>query len=83
MKRLLIGAVVGWLTARWYYQSEPSTTRDMAGRQSRNLGERAHSVAEVTGEVARELAEEARAGAKIEGNNLGDKAHRIRHAATG
>lgn len=83
MKRLLIGAIIGWLTARWYYQTEPSRRREMVGQQRRDFSERAHGVAEETGEVVRELAEEAKAGAKIEGNNLGDKAQRIRDAATG
>lgn len=83
MSRLIIGIVIGWLTARWYYQTESIGSREAAGPQGRDLRDRARAVADEVGEVAQELAEEGKAAARIEGNNLEDKAQRVRKAAAG
>jgi hypothetical protein len=69
MFRLLTGIVVGIVLYQWWVQS--------------SLSHHMPAVLQETGEVVKELGEEAQAAAKIEKNSLRDKMERIKNAATG
>lgn len=81
MFRLLIGIVVGWLAARWYYLTEVESNRMVARHQTRSLGNRARDVVQETGEVARELGEESKIAARMGKSSLEEKAERVRKTA--
>lgn len=81
MIRLMVGLVVGWLAARWYYQPEVGPAGGgMMGRQPRTFEERAKNVVHETANVAQQAAQEAKAAAGIEQGNLKEKAERIQEA---
>ncbi|HEX2924114.1 MAG TPA: hypothetical protein VHS28_08820 [Chloroflexota bacterium] len=80
MFRLIVGLVVGWLAARWYYQPEIESSSRVMGRQTRSTEERARDVARETAAVAKQTVEEAKAAASIEKGNLEKKAERIKEA---
>ncbi len=69
MLRLLFGIVVGILLYRWWYLSP--------------LSHQMPAVLHETGEVVKELGEEAQAAVKVEKNSLRDKMERIKSAASG